>query len=95
MRLKMTMSSAKATVLARVAECGVKVDKNIEVRDQEDFAAAVEEEVRLHSRQAAGVSAGAGAGVAAVEGNVLQFSAKPTRPGKGRAKVSKFVSDMV
>jgi twinfilin len=89
-RLKMTMSSCKAAVAARLADAGVAVDVSLEVRDRADL----EEEVR---RRAGEALAAEGAGtVESVFGmGAPAASSKPTRPGRGRAKVSKFVSDLV
>ena len=67
--------------MAKAQEHGIKFDKTLEIREKDGFSSAVEYELASITN--------------ADNGSVLQFSTsnKPTRPGRGRAKVAKFVCD--
>lgn len=68
-----------------IADCGIVLHKNIEVRDATDFNDAIQCEFNSISNNNSETS------------TVLEFakSTKPVRPGRGKAKVSKFVSDLI
>eukprot|EP01031_Cornospumella_fuschlensis_P028284 gene28284-34152_t len=84
-RAKMTMSSSKASVLAAAGEHNVAFDKFLEARGVEE----IDEVLGLELNPPA------------VDGNATTTSssaaaithAKPSRPGRGKAKVSKFQAD--
>ena len=81
-RTKMVMSSAKATVLAIVAESGVTFDRNIEIRSPVDIDDIIKAELEPETLGASSASA------------AIAHS-KPTRPGqKSRSSkpVAKFVA---
>ncbi|KAJ1396961.1 hypothetical protein B484DRAFT_458792 [Ochromonadaceae sp. CCMP2298] len=80
-RLKMTMSSCKAAVLAAAQSKGVTFDKSIEIRDAADVDEAVQAEI---APSPVTLSASASAAVS---------HSKPQRPGRGKARVGKFVAD--
>lgn len=85
-RTKMTMSSSKASVLAAAQSKGLVFDKTLEIRDPEDIDEMVRAEIDPQS------SAAASASSAGSQQANLNHS-KPSRPGRGRAKVSKFKLD--
>lgn len=79
-RVKMTMSSSKASVLAAATQIGVVFDKSIEVRGLEDLDDAIAAELRpVAADDTSSSSSGA-----------TLSHAKPARPGRGKAKVGKF-----
>ena len=85
-RSKMVMSSAKATVLAIIAEAGIAVDFNKEIRSSVDIDDTLKSELGESSAAATSASSAS----AALAHN------KPTRPGqKGRSTkpVAKFVAE--
>jgi len=73
-RKKMTYSTCKATILALTEQSGISFQKTLEIRDREDFAATFAEETTESVTDSPSVSVG---------------HAKPTRPGKGRARLVK------
>jgi twinfilin-like protein len=84
-RSKMVMSSAKATVLAIVAEAGLTFDKNFEIRDSADIDDMIK--IELEPETLGGISSSAHASLA---------HTKPQRPGqKSRTSkpVAKFAAD--
>lgn len=81
LRLKMTYSTAKATVIGAATALGLAFDKMVEVADAADLDAALAAEMNQ----------------GAAEPTALQHAAttqKPKRPGRGRARPQKkFVPD--
>lgn len=84
-RIKMMMSSSKASVIAAAQERGVSFDKTLEVRGVDEIDDAIKAEVDPEGVAAAAAGSGNTSSAAASISH-----AKPQRPGKGRAKVSKF-----
>mmetsp|Transcript_18560 Transcript_18560/g.31226 ORF Transcript_18560/g.31226 Transcript_18560/m.31226 type:complete len:212 (-) Transcript_18560:361-996(-) len=101
-RSKMAMSSCKATVIALAAQKhAVTFDKVLEVcSDADTIAQEVEHAIRaeispLPHPPTAGGGGGGGADIGTAIAGVSSATAsiahrKPQRPGRGRAKVSKF-----
>lgn len=77
--LTVTMFIIQASVLAAAAERGITFDKTLEVRGVED----IEESI------AAEIAPPADATLASSTAATMTHS-KPSRPGKGKAKVAKF-----
>ena len=80
---------------ARLTEASVAVHASLEVRDRADL----EEEI-LHRVREAQAGQTNGQGLTGAPDSVFNLtpataSSKPTRPGRGKAKISKFVSDLV
>lgn len=82
-RKKMTMSSTKASVLAVAAELGITFVKTTEIRSPEEL----DEYVQSEFKAAVDTSGGASSASASIN------YAKPTRPGRGKAKQTKFKAD--
>lgn len=77
-RSKMTMSSSKASVVAVANMHGINFNKTLEIRSPEDLV----DTIRLEMEPVKGE---------VVAGATTLAHAKPLRPGRGKAKVSKFV----
>lgn len=97
LRTKMTMSSSKATVLAAASAQGIsfsrsssshpsspltKTFRNFEIRSSEE----IDDQLKNIREEAAG-----GAGVGSASATISH--SKPSRPGKGKPKISKFKAD--
>eukprot|EP01039_Chlorochromonas_danica_P004912 gene4912-5388_t len=80
-RLKMTLSSSKASVLASAAEQGITFDRSLEVRGKDEVDDAI-----LHELLPRGDSNSPT--ISSSAANLVH--AKPSRPGKGKARVAKF-----
>mmetsp|Transcript_34350 Transcript_34350/g.64047 ORF Transcript_34350/g.64047 Transcript_34350/m.64047 type:complete len:182 (+) Transcript_34350:539-1084(+) len=85
-RMKMTMSSCKSSVLAAATAQGIKFEKTLEIRDPEDLDTALKLELNPSDSSAAGGASSASANLSYV---------KPSRPGRGgrKAQPKKFVPD--
>jgi hypothetical protein len=81
-RIKMTMSSAKASVIAAAGDKGVAFDKTLEIRGADEINDLIQSELGAPASGDVGGSSAA---------NISH--AKPARPGRGKAKVSKFKLD--
>jgi hypothetical protein len=78
-RAKMMMSSAKATVLGSAMEHDNSFDRLLETRDIADFDSLIKTELNPATEAVAAIAPAA--------------ISKPSRPGKGRAKVAKFQAE--
>lgn len=78
LREKMTYSTIKATVLAEAANLGVVFSKLVEVREAVDLEQAL---------GGGAIDGSTGGGAGEIKHNLTH--AKPTRPGKGRARLIK------
>eukprot|EP01040_Poterioochromonas_malhamensis_P000587 gene587-627_t len=83
-RMKMTMSSSKASVTAAAAVAGLNFDKNFEVREIDELDEVLRAELYGTSQSETSTTSSSAANV---------VHSKPQRPGRGRAKVSKFTAD--
>eukprot|EP00752_Nemacystus_decipiens_P012693 g11245.t1 len=84
-RLKMTYSSSKASVVAAAAEAGVTADHMVEIRAANEIDEAVAHAVRDGKDQSTG---GGGVGGERISSPVPVVS-RPSRPGRGRARLTK------
>ncbi|CAB1119412.1 unnamed protein product [Ectocarpus sp. CCAP 1310/34] len=87
-RLKMTYSSSKASVVAAAAEAGVTVDHMVEIRAANEIDEAVAHAVRGSKEHAAGREGGVG-GEGTTISPPVPAVARPSRPGRGRARLTK------
>ncbi len=86
-RMRMTLSSSKSTVMAKLDELGLRFTKVFEIREPAD----IDEHLSVPSAADAAAAAGAGAGSAAAE---AVTHARPAARGRASTKkVSKFVAD--
>lgn len=85
-RMKMTMSSCKASVLATASNQGIKFEKTLEIRCPDDIDEALRHELNPTSTSSSGVASSSAANIS---------HAKPTRPGRSSRKTQskKFVPD--
>jgi len=79
-RSKMTMSSSKASVLAAAQQQGVTFDRTLEIRGSDE----IDDMLALELNEGANADGSVSSSAASIAHN------KPSRPGKGKAKVSKF-----
>lgn len=81
----MTMSSSKAAVLsAASASYQITFDKYLEIRAAEEIDEVLLTELRPPTGDLSGSTTAS---------STVSTHAKPQRPGRGRAKVSKFTAD--
>lgn len=85
----MTMSSAKASVVAAAEQKGVKFDKTLEIRGADE----IDDLLRTETDDAGALDVAHGLDSVGGSSAANISHAKPTRPGRGRAKVSKFKAD--
>ena len=74
-----------------MVECGITLLKTIEIRDASDFNDAIRQEFDVNDTNSNTNTNGNDTP------SVMEFvkSNKPLRPGRGKAKVNKFVSDLI
>ena len=89
-RIKMVLSSSKATVMQKVADEGIKIDENVEVRDPLEIDEAIERKLTPPGVPECGVFVGSGAG-----GDISSTTARPKAKGRAPTKrtVAKFKAD--
>ncbi|CAM9294263.1 unnamed protein product [Laminaria digitata] len=94
-RLKMTYSSSKASVVAAAAEVGTTVDHMVEIRAANEIDEAVAHAARDAADQAKGGAGAGGGGGGAFGGerativSPIPAVSRPSRPGRGRARLTK------
>ena len=89
-RVKMVLSSSKATVMQKIADEGINIDENVEVRDPLEMDEAVERRLTPPSVGESGVFTGTGAG-----GDTSTTTSRPRAKGRAPTKrtVAKFKAD--
>ena len=82
----MTYSTARASALAAICECGVTISKSLECGGPTEVDEAVADELKALTA-AASQSPQSAHGISASPGDAVS-QARPSRPGRGRARLT-------